>query len=92
MRRQSLVVTEHLIVLACERCGRSTTGADADVVREETVLLYRCPNDGAILARVEGSTDASSAASFDEGRLAIKLGGEEIVWADLLLSIEELDD
>jgi hypothetical protein len=92
MRQQSLVVTERHIVLACDRCGQTTTGADAEVVSETSVLVYRCPRDGETLARVEGGEQASGGASFHEERLAIKLGGEEIAWADLMRSLDQLDD
>jgi hypothetical protein len=94
MRQQSLTVTEQRIVLVCERCRESTTGADAELVQEAAVLVYRCPRDGATLATVEGGEGAASGGgwSFHEGRLAIKLGGEAIDWEDLMLSLDELDD
>jgi hypothetical protein len=92
LRSQSLVVTEQHIVLACDSCGQSTTGAEAEIVSETSVVVYRCPRDGATLAKVEGGERASGGASFHEERLWIKLGGEEIVWADLMRSLDELDD
>jgi hypothetical protein len=93
IQQQSLTITERLVVLACDSCGESMTCADAEVVREEAVIVYRCPKDGATLATVEGGEKASTGDdSFRAERLAIRLGGEEIQWSDLLLSLDELDD
>jgi hypothetical protein len=93
MQRQSLTITERLVVLACDRCGGSITGADAEVVREDAVMVYRCPQDGATLATVASGEKASAGDdSFHAERLAIRLGGEEIRWQDLMLSLDELDD
>lgn len=81
-----MIVTEESLIFACGRCGQSTTARGAKVAHPGADVVYSCPNDDAKLAKVE----VQGAYSFHEGRLTVKIAGEEITWRDFMGSIDEL--
>lgn len=44
--RRRLRVTEPMLTLSCERCGRSFPADAASISREQRSVVYRCPGDG----------------------------------------------
>jgi len=85
-REHGVILTEHSLILACDRCGRSTPAGDADLTHLGSDVVYRCPVDNATLARV----DARGTYSFHEGSLAVKVATEEIAWWDFIGGVGEL--
>lgn len=85
-RKRPMRITDAMLNLSCDRCGRTFPAETADIVREPAHVVYRCPRDGAELVRVgrgkfrRGGGDVS----FHEGDAAIKIPGEEIPFMEFI--------
>jgi hypothetical protein len=74
-------VTEEMLVLSCERCGRSFAARTLAVSSEPAwSAIYTCREDGAVLARVGVEGDFA----FEDGSLVIRVAGGDVDWWDFL--------
>jgi hypothetical protein len=78
---RDLTLTEQMIILSCDRCGRSFTADRALISGQPRCVEYACPHDGAGLASVSDE-ESFKGAGFSGGSPAFRVGGEELGWED----------